>query len=942
MKIWCLYPPAGKITDVKTRDVHLNMKSQGLAAPVLQDTRAQWFVVSTAVLLLCSGLIAGIAESYHSLFTVINEFILIFCGIYFVTFFGIWFAISFLVAQLLTVSVILGWDGLTVSAVNHLVSYITTPILLIFIELAIKKKHLISWPQVAAIGTSAMPLFHALVSKNITGAGAAQEFVALYIFFPIDIVGFSLVYLLYNTVPTTKRMTWRRERVGCSLFSHVTVGSVVAPVLVFSAMSLLVMRGEVDVVIDAVEKRLKVESVGVSESLGQFFMKTGGFVILNSQIFSDSTKKDYSDRDREILSYIAPSILEVRIGSSLESSRFIYKRGGGSHETLTLDSEAKALPCSGPSYLSCTANFGLKGYYYKIQLNDSENMFFLGDYDSMDVSFSDPFILAFDSPRTFTLPMAGADKLDTTHYYDAKTIRVRDMTGNDLHMRSWLILANIFPDFGMRMSIRSKRDHGDIVLFASMKSELAKIQSLAVKIAQVFIVIFLLLQIVLILSIAQLSKQIAVQLRKIEQWFLRPDYKLDVDASRITELNDLFIRIRSAAYAQRAQISEKMELGRLLLLEHRQVAEMFDTSEDFALLLLAENGDVVIANKASKELMYIESGMNINANRRDIQDARSDLLLDKVSKQYDQLKKNTPLKKLEGEFFVKDESERSSNWLISASIYRSVNAETGNYLNRCLVWIRNIDELVTARSQAEHADRLSLLGETVAGMAHEINQPLNVIALAAENCEILLSAEAPDKDKLRQKLKRIKKQVNRASTLITRIKGHGTAIDEGQTVFEVNDAIASVFDMLSPQLELDDISLETALYKDDVLANGSKTKLEQIISNVIINARDAIVSNDNRQKSEAIHLVLSGGEKTLLVISNDGETIPDAVLKKMFDPFYSTKVRSDSSGMGLGLSISARLINELGGDIRVESRQEKTSFYIILPHCVGERAGAPE
>ncbi|MEP4148059.1 MAG: ATP-binding protein [Halioglobus sp.] len=898
------------------------------------STKGINFALVSAVLMLCTVTLAKSAGTYHGMFVLLNELVLVLGGIYFLTFIGIWFAVAFIALHLVTIVSLLALQSLTTEYSSHIVSYFTIVVICIPIEISMRKMGRFAWPQIASLMLVFGLFFNLLGVRIISGSCHGQEFLNVY-GLSIDVFALAIVYILYITLPDGSIFAWRRQKIESSIFSHLAIAVLASAVLIFVILSSLTIRNQIDVLIDSIEKRLVIEAEGTVDDIARFFEKTGLFAIQQTYFIREIGENSYSRFDREMVGVTAPQIHQIRIGDSEVSSHPIYRRNDREHINLN-DSSPLVIPCT-VDVFSCELAISSEGYHFKTNAGPAGYLYTYGDYTELMHIVSRPYTVNLKS-ENIVVNLRGAEDLKEDYFFDAVTLRQGNITGSDLHPRSWIVFVGTLTEFGMRQTKALKNVHeASVTIYASIRNELLKIQSNAVKAAEVFLLLVLAMQILSFACAVFFTKRVTQQLVRIERWYLDPNYELDVNLSRIPEINELFKRIQTAANTHRIEMSERMELGRLLLLEHRELTHLLDTAGEFSILLIAEDGEIIVANQSSCELMGVKQGMNIHVVASETQPRSSELLLARVREQCEALQRDSSLMKFEEEFSLINNNEESSHWMIGVSTYRALDAETGDYHNRIMVWIRNINELVLARSQADHADRLTLLGETVAGMAHEMNQPLNVITLAAENCEVLLRSDATDKEKLLKKMGKIKNQVERAAALITRIKGHGTAEREQELLFDINDAVEYVGHMLSPQLELQGILLEVTIGRDRIQAAGSKTKLEQVLSNIIINARDAILLDADRLRVEKICVRVSQNSKTVIAISNCGETIPEAVINKIFNPFFTTKKRSDDSGMGLGLSICARLVNELGGSISVQSYNRKTTFFVILPSVSREK-----
>ena len=270
-----------------------------------------------------------------------------------------------------------------------------------------------------------------------------------------------------------------------------------------------------------------------------------------------------------------------------------------------------------------------------------------------------------------------------------------------------------------------------------------------------------------------------------------------------------------------------------------------------------------------------------------------------------------------------------------------VEADTGGL--RYVVLI-GVDDTQRRRAEVRlfDASRLSNLGEMASGIAHEINQPLAVIRLAAdalhEELEMPEAAALAGElgDFIRQKLERIISQTERAAGIISDLRTVARKPTNNVQPFDLSEAARVGGDLLREQLKLARINVKLDLAVPGPLVLGEANRVQQIVINLMLNARDAILSGETPSDGSIRgHLVLrvaadpvSGGG--VLMIEDDGPGIPTAALSRLFEPFFTTK--PVGKGTGLGLSISYDIVSRMGGEISAENRPEGGArFRIVLP-----------
>lgn len=231
----------------------------------------------------------------------------------------------------------------------------------------------------------------------------------------------------------------------------------------------------------------------------------------------------------------------------------------------------------------------------------------------------------------------------------------------------------------------------------------------------------------------------------------------------------------------------------------------------------------------------------------------------------------------------------------------------------------------SAQEKLVQAAKLASMGQALAGVAHEISQPL-----AALNAQIA-SAKALARNKDTDKITTVLDTMGSVLSRLSALTGHLRTFARKETNISI---ISDVVQIVHNALELSDHKLRS--YDIDVRFDppaaplyvlGNPIHLEQVFINLISNAADAMEEEDERVLGVAIH---NPGGEVHLVFSDTGGGIPPEVMSTLFDPFFTTK--APGKGLGLGLSISYGLIKDMGGTISAESRiGEGTVFTVSLP-----------
>jgi histidine kinase len=253
---------------------------------------------------------------------------------------------------------------------------------------------------------------------------------------------------------------------------------------------------------------------------------------------------------------------------------------------------------------------------------------------------------------------------------------------------------------------------------------------------------------------------------------------------------------------------------------------------------------------------------------------------------------------------------------------------------------RMTKELEQQRAVAMRSDRLRSLGEMAAGIAHELNQPLVGVRGLAEH--ILIAQDRGwnmDARAIREKVATIVEQADRMSHIIehVRIFAREAGKPEIRPV-HVNDVVESSINLLGAQFSSHGLTLEKSLAIDlpPVLANPFT--LEEVVLNLLLNARDAVeerLQSEPDMQSPRVFLrtqtfVENGRSMVHIEVCDNGVGIPQEIQGKIFDPFFTTK--APDKGTGLGLSISKAILEEFGGTLTITfTPEEGTTAVITLP-----------
>ena len=228
-----------------------------------------------------------------------------------------------------------------------------------------------------------------------------------------------------------------------------------------------------------------------------------------------------------------------------------------------------------------------------------------------------------------------------------------------------------------------------------------------------------------------------------------------------------------------------------------------------------------------------------------------------------------------------------------------------------------------------YSEKMALIGRMAANVAHEINNPLQIIGDQAGWLDELLSEEDPKQlkntEEYRAAFAKIRAQVKRASTITHRLLGFSRSTDGLKTSVNINTLVEETVSFLEKEATNHRIGIRRNLDSALPEITTDSTQLQQVFLNILNNAFDAI-GNDG-----AVTISTSRSDGHLAVeFADSGPGLPEEVLKKVFEPFFTTK--KAGCGTGIGLAISYSIVERLGGGIEVRNgKQGGCVFRVNLP-----------
>ena len=236
------------------------------------------------------------------------------------------------------------------------------------------------------------------------------------------------------------------------------------------------------------------------------------------------------------------------------------------------------------------------------------------------------------------------------------------------------------------------------------------------------------------------------------------------------------------------------------------------------------------------------------------------------------------------------------------------------------------DETRDIYHQLLQAEKMAALGQTISGVAHELNNPLATILSWAER----LSQKPTQDDSVRRGLETILNESERAARIVRNLLTFARKRQTTRAMVDINHVVRETLALRAYDQRVSNISVLDALAAGlpQVFADGHQ--VQQVLLNLVINAEQAMLSAHGRGILVVRSWHNADQESVILEINDDGPGIPEEVQPKIFDPFFTTK--EVGQGTGLGLTVAYAIVQEHGGRIRLESLPERgASFFVELP-----------
>ena len=277
---------------------------------------------------------------------------------------------------------------------------------------------------------------------------------------------------------------------------------------------------------------------------------------------------------------------------------------------------------------------------------------------------------------------------------------------------------------------------------------------------------------------------------------------------------------------------------------------------------------------------------------------------------------------------------RTANITVAPLLNRDFNA-----VGRIVI-VDDITDRINMETQLTQSEKLSSIGLLAAGVAHEVNTPLAVISSYAQMLGKQLRSDEATHARLQPVLEKITQQTFRASEIVNGLLNFSRMGSVDFARVDVNAMVRDTVLLLEHQMRSAGVAVKAELDEEIPTISGNRGKLQQVLVNLVLNAKDALQDKG----SGSVHISTARTSKGIVIrVQDDGVGMPQEVIRKIYDPFFTTKSNpkdGQRKGTGLGLAVTYGIVQEHAGTIEVSSTVgEGTVFRLELPaEVVTERS----
>ncbi len=275
------------------------------------------------------------------------------------------------------------------------------------------------------------------------------------------------------------------------------------------------------------------------------------------------------------------------------------------------------------------------------------------------------------------------------------------------------------------------------------------------------------------------------------------------------------------------------------------------------------------------------------------------------------------------------------HWILQKGVPR--HAPNGDFIGYIgsAIDITDRKQVEESNRRLAHAQRLVVMGQLSAAIAHEVRQPLAAILSNADAARMMLNSPRPPLGEIRDIIADIRKDDLRADEVIGRIRDFLRKRNPQMQPLDLNVAVSDVFRFVAADARKRHVQIRTDLAPALPLVFGDRTQLQQVLLNLMVNAMDAMQSTPEASRYLSVRTQSNGKDGIDVAVEDCGNGIPPGDLPRLFEPFFTTGIE----GMGLGLTIAQSIIAAHHGRIWAENNPAGgATFHFSIPAALSRTA----
>lgn len=348
----------------------------------------------------------------------------------------------------------------------------------------------------------------------------------------------------------------------------------------------------------------------------------------------------------------------------------------------------------------------------------------------------------------------------------------------------------------------------------------------------------------------------------------------------------------------------------------KEFNESIVESINVGLIAVDEEGKITRCNSTFEDILGYKREETVGKLIRDIFDEEFAIKLENILG-----KSSWHLTEIRNAYKIQSNTSQGEPLILNVAI-APLRSEV-EYQKGAIIIIENVTERVKFEESLQQNEKLSSIGLLAAGIAHEVNTPLTGVSSYTQ----MLLEMIPENDPKHALLQKVQKQTERASNIAGNLLNFSRAGNTTEFAeVDINKLLEDTLQLLEPQIRKSNIEIVKTYADIPPKIYGDAGKLQQVFTNLIINARDAIFDGGKI----TLTTKYKGENEVVIEVSDTGTGIEPEDINKIYDPFFTTK--AVGSGTGLGMAVSYGIVQEHTGTIKVESEiGEGTTFILTFP-----------